>query len=378
MAKLLLAFTFFLSSLAYGQYCLTGGPTSLNDSNIESVNLFGQAGGITYTGCPGVTGVEQYTQQSVALGAGNNYTISIQFGTCGGNYAGAGEAWIDFNQNGVFESNESLGTWAGTPPTAMSVFNFTVPGNATMGQTKMRINQQENTTLPLDPCASFTWGSSTDFIINIQGGIDCSGYTGDDFPDARPVSTYPFSENYSNSICYSSQNPVYNSPDVYYLLTAFASLSSLEISTCGSGFDTFLTVTDSQGNPLQINDDSPNCGPQSEITINTTGHDTLYVIVEGWNNEVGNYTLNIGQGTLSTPTIDEVAFSLYPNPATSSVFFDGTQGGIVSLIDSRGAVVKSIQVTDKQEIDLSDLASGMYVFKIQTESSVSTKKLLIK
>ena len=378
MIRLLLTGTFFISSFVFGQYCLTGGPTSTIDSNIESVTLYGQAGGITYTGCPGVTGVEQYNSQSVVLGAGNNYNISIQFGTCGGNYSGAGEAWIDFNQNGVFESYESLGTWSGTPPTALSIFNFTVPATAQMGQTKMRINQQENGTLPLDPCASFTWGSSVDFIIDIQGGIDCSGYTGDDLSDARPVSVYPFNETYSNAVCYTNQNPVYNSPDVYYMLTAFASLSSLEISTCGSTFDTFITVTDSQGSPILINDDSPNCGPQSEVTMSTVGHDTLYVIVEGWNSEIGDYTLNIGQGTLSSPTIEEITFSLYPNPASSTVFYEGEQGGLVSMIDSRGAVMKSIEVSDKQEIDLSDLTSGMYIFKIQTESSVSMKKLIIK
>ncbi|MDG1332046.1 MAG: T9SS type A sorting domain-containing protein [Crocinitomicaceae bacterium] len=378
MARLLLTTTLFFTSFAFGQYCLTGGPTSPNDSNIESVSLFGDAGGITYTGCPGVTGVEQYNSQSVTLGAGSNYTISVQFGTCGGNYGGSGEVWIDFNQNGVFETTESIGIWAGTPPTAQSIFNFTVPGTAMMGATKMRINQQENSTLPLDPCASYTWGSSTDFLINIQGGIDCTGYTGDDFSDARPVSTYPFSENYSNSICYSSQNPVYISPDVYYLLTSFSALSSLSISTCGSGFDTFLTVTDAQGNPIAINDDSPNCGPQSEINIATTGHDSLYVIVEGWNNQIGDYTLNIGQGIVSVPTIEESTFSLFPNPANSSVFFEGAQGGVVTLIDSRGETVKNMDVSNKQEIDLSGLASGMYVFKIQTESTVSMKKLLIK
>lgn len=378
MTRLLLTASLFLTPFVFGQYCLTGGPSSANDSNIESVTLFGDGGGITYTGCPGVTGVEQYNSQSVILGAGSNYSISVQFGTCGGNYSGAGEVWIDFNSNGAFETSESIGVWSGTPPTAMSVFNFTVPSGAIMGPTKMRINHQEGGFSPLDPCASFTWGSSTDFNIDIQGGVDCTGYTGDDFSDARPVTTYPFTENYSNAICYSSQNPVYSSPDVYYLLTAFASLSSLEISTCGSAFDTFLTVTDSQGNPIAINDDSPNCGPQSTVTVETAGHDSLYVIVEGWNYELGDYTLTIGQGQVSVQTIDELKFSLFPNPATSSVFFEGELGGDVTLIDSRGSIVKTLNVSNKQEIDLSDVVPGMYVFKIQTESSVSMKKLLIK
>ena len=379
MAKLLLTLAFFASSYLHAQYCATGGPTSPNDSNIESVALTGDGGGISYTGCPGVLGVEEFFSQSVILGAGSNYSISIQFGTCGGDYAGAGEVWIDFNQNSIFESSESIGVWSGTPPTALSVFNFTVPGTATMGQTRMRINHQEGGVIPpLDPCASFTWGSSTDFIIDIQGGIDCTGYTGDVASDGRPVNTYPFSETYSNSICYSNQNPVYNSPDVYYLLTSFSSLSSLEVSLCGSGFDTFVTVTDAQGTAIAINDDSPNCGSQSEVTISTAGHDSLYVIVEGWNNEIGTYTLNIGQGTLSVDALDKSNFSIFPNPASSTVFFEGTQGGLLTLIDSRGEIVKSLNISDKQEIDVSDLATGIYIFKFQTESSVSVQKLMIK
>lgn len=380
MAKLLFTLALFASTYLNAQYCTTGGPSSANDSNIESVSLTGDGGGISYTGCPGVIGLEEVLSQSVILGAGNNYSLSVQFGTCGGNYGGGGEAWIDYNQNSLFEPSESIGTWSGTPPTTLSVFNFTVPATATMGMTRIRINQQEggSATPPLDPCASFTWGSSVDFTIDIQGGIDCSSYTGDDASDGRPVNTYPFNEVYANTTCYSNQNPVYNSPDVYYLLTSFSNLSSLEVSLCGSGFDTFLTVTDAQGNPIAINDDAPNCGPQSELTVATAGHDSLFVIVEGWNNETGSYTLNIEEGTLSLEDLAPSNFSLFPNPARSSVFFEGNQGGALTLIDSRGEIVKSLKISDKQEIDVSKLSSGLYIFKLQTENSVTVQKLMIK
>ncbi|MEY3843705.1 MAG: hypothetical protein RL293_127, partial [Bacteroidota bacterium] len=57
----------------------------------------------------------------------------MKFGTCGGNYAGVGEAWIDFDQNENFDPYESLGTWSGTPPVAISTFTFVVPANAQNG-----------------------------------------------------------------------------------------------------------------------------------------------------------------------------------------------------------------------------------------------------
>lgn len=378
MIKLLLSCAFLTASYTFSQYCVSGGPSSAADSNIESVLLTGDGGGISYTGCPGVLGLEEYFSQSVILGAGSNYTLYVQFGTCGGNYAGAGEAWIDFNQNGAFEPSESIGTWSGTPPTAQSVFNFTVPGTATMGQTRMRINHQEAGALPLNPCANFTWGSSTDFLIDIQGGIDCSGYIGDDESDPRPVNTYPFNENFSNAICYSNQNPVYNSPDVYYLLTSFSSLTSLEISLCGSSFDTFLTVRDTQGNAIAINDDASSCGPQSEVTVSTVGHDSLYVIVEGWNNAVGDYTININQGTLSMEQLEKKPFSLYPNPATSRVTYQSDLGGKLTLLNAQGEIVKHMHISPNQDIDLIDLPKGIYLFKVENESSTTIKKLLVQ
>ena len=78
---------------------------STADSNIEGVNLTGDATNIAYTGCPGVLGVEDLTAtQSADVTAGSGYTANVGFGTCGGNYGGAGEAWIDWNQNDIFDS----------------------------------------------------------------------------------------------------------------------------------------------------------------------------------------------------------------------------------------------------------------------------------
>ena len=185
MKKPLLILIAFCSSLIsinlYSQYC-TGGPSSTFDSNTESVDLTGDAGtAIAYVACPGVAGVEDQTALSADLTAGTSYTANIQFGTCGGNYGGAGEVWIDWDQNQAFDASESIGTWSGTPPTTLSAFAFTVPATAVNGATRMRVIQQEGGGNPLDPCAGFTWGSAVDFTINISGGASppsCSSPTG--------------------------------------------------------------------------------------------------------------------------------------------------------------------------------------------------------
>jgi hypothetical protein len=154
-------------------YC-PAGPTSTIDSNVEQVDLSGENGtAISHTGCPGVTGVEYLYGQVADLQIGNTYSLSVTFGTCGSSYTGFGEVWIDWNNNLVFDAGESIGQSTGSPGTAPwdapVVFTFTVPAGAVVGNTGMRVMQHEGSTqtFPLDPCASYSWGSVMDFIINV-------------------------------------------------------------------------------------------------------------------------------------------------------------------------------------------------------------------
>lgn len=161
------------SGYVNSQYCATGGPSSTFDSNIESVTITGENGtSISYTGCPGLIGVENQLAQVVQLSQGESYTLSVKFGTCGGNYAGAGAAWIDFNGDEVYDNatenvGASTGNPGGAPWNAPVLFNFTVPLAAELGATRMRLVQREGGTLPLDPCVGFTWGSAIEFTVNV-------------------------------------------------------------------------------------------------------------------------------------------------------------------------------------------------------------------
>lgn len=113
--KLISAVGFLLLGVPiYAQYC-GGGPTSTAFSNINSVVLNGNSSNINFTGtCPGILGIEDQTAQSADLIAGSSYTMNVTFGTCGGNYSGAAQAWIDFNADGVFDASESIMSTPGT------------------------------------------------------------------------------------------------------------------------------------------------------------------------------------------------------------------------------------------------------------------------
>ena len=163
------------SLTGFSQYC-AGGPTFTTDSNIEAVSASGDnATTIGYTGCPGVLGVEDQTAQVLDVTIGQTYSIDVTFGTCGGNYGGAGEAWIDFDGDQVYDpATESIGQSSGTPGTAPwdapVTFTFTVPC-VTEGLTRMRVIQEEGGANPLDPCVAQTWGSTIEFGINIINPI---------------------------------------------------------------------------------------------------------------------------------------------------------------------------------------------------------------
>ena len=181
-----LPFLLVMSSPLAGisQYCTVAGPSSTNDSNIGSVSLIGETTSISYTGCPGVIGVEDQTAQVADVIGGNTYAVDLVYGTCGGSYGNAAEVWIDFNGNQTFDANESIGTWVGTPTSSSVTNTFTVPSNALDGTHRIRVMQHEGGALPLDPCGTFIWGSVTDFSITISGGSSClpvSGLSTDGF-----------------------------------------------------------------------------------------------------------------------------------------------------------------------------------------------------
>lgn len=370
--------TGLFSVLSFSQYCTTAGPTSTADSNVESVQLTGTSGAIAYTGCPGVLGLENLSSsQIVTLTAGQSYNLTVDFGTCGGNYTGVGQAWIDFNLDGLFDVSESLGTWSGIPPAAPQIFTFTVPVNAQSGTTRLRVVQHEGGTLPLDPCAAFTWGSAVDFGVIVTGGIDCSGYPGDVKEDAIPITSIPYTTTGNTSFCYFNQNLVYNSPDIYYRLIPTVQMAQVTVSLCGSLFDTFLSVVDSQGNIIAYNDDGGSCGSSSELTFSAIGIDTAYLIVEGWGSEMGDYTINVNATSVGIEEWNSSPFIVFPNPAKESVTILGAENATIEIHDLTGAIVQQKRAYNGETLNIHPLADGIYLVHIHQNGKTYTSKLTI-
>jgi hypothetical protein len=549
MTKSLFTITsLFLYLCSYGQYCTTVGPSQTGDSNTESVILNGVSGGISYTGCPGVVGLEDLTAtQQVVLSANNSYNILCQFGTCSGSFSSHGEAWIDFNGNEIFEPNESILQWQDAQPmTAPQSFSFNVPAGAINGPTRLRVTQQEQaSSFPLDPCGAFSWGSTADFTVIIQAGtgcftvnsfpynegfetsfgawaqdaqdsidwtrlsggtasagtgptsavqgafytyieasapnypnkvanllspcfdltaladpqlsfkyhmfgadmgrlnlevsvngspwtliwtksgdqtdtwhseilslnaytnatsvqlrfngitgldftsdiaidaigINCAGSPGDNKFDAIPISSYPYVDTNNTLICYNNFSLVYNSSDVFYLAVLDTLKDSLRVSLCGSSFDTHLSIQNMAGDVIFYNDDFTGCGSQSEVLFPTAGLDSIYIVVEGWDNEAGEYILNIDNDYV-TPNVavhyingQEYNLIIYPNPTNSILNIDGVTPEQIYLYNMEGRLVMPV-ISNANSLDISNLPTGVYILDMIVDEQHLREKII--
>lgn len=379
MKHLLLVSALAASGSLSSQYCTSGGPSSTVDSNVQLVRIVGQGDSIHHVGCPGVIGVQNLTNLDVTVNASSTYPLTVQFGTCNGNYAGAGEVWIDYDQSGSFDPTESVGTWQGIPPVPANIYNVTIPANAFNGATRMRVMQREGSVPPpLDPCATFTWGSVMDFTVIIQGGLDCSAYLGDTYSDAIQVASLPYTTTGDNSYCYANQNPVYNSADVYYLVFPSPQSFVINASLCGSSYDTFISAVDPQGNVLAYNDDGASCAPQSEMTIPSAGQDSIYIIVEGWGVSEGAYTLQLSEQLVGIEDLGSPSYTLYPNPANEFFIVQGAMDATVEITDVTGKVVQSFDHYSGSQITTVELAPGLYFIRLSENDNSFTTKITIE
>lgn len=141
--------------------------TNTFDTKIDSVGLNQLHQPSSPTTCETYT---DYLNVSTVLGRGNPYTLTVKNGSCGSYYTMDKRAWIDFDQNGVFDDPaERIMDTTSTAALQAQSSSFIVPANAMLGITRMRVIGDESG--PSDPCGSYSYGETEDYTIEI---IDCA------------------------------------------------------------------------------------------------------------------------------------------------------------------------------------------------------------
>jgi hypothetical protein len=121
------------------------------------------------------TGQPNYTCDLVAA---NSYTVNVTVGTWGSQGIAA---WIDYNDNNIFETSEKIGSTlttigtgtGGTPIPANHTASFTINLSCTppLGLHRMRVRDVYFTDGPtIDPCATYFYGETEDYMVNVISG----------------------------------------------------------------------------------------------------------------------------------------------------------------------------------------------------------------
>jgi hypothetical protein len=269
-------------------------------------------------------GISLFTNTGLTVTAGTSFNLNVQAqGFCDIAYF---SVWIDFNQNGVFESSEFLVNSVSTGNTP-TTFNLAVPVDALGGFTLMRIIAWGNTP-NTDPCGllSAFYGEHEDFLMEIVQASDCAGT-----PDAgsatisastgcvaSPFTLTATGVSFGNGISYQWESAL----DAAGPWTPIAGATSLTLNTSGPSVTTFyrLVTTCSFGGATNITNTvsyiPTNCCNYTFVLTDSFG--------DGWNGA----TMDVLEGatvittlgptfltgtslSISVPIVDGSSYSLF-------------------------------------------------------------------
>ncbi len=145
-------------------YCSSAGETTLYEW-IANVTI----GDINNTSADN-NGYGDFTGVTTDLMTYTSNIISLSPGYAGATYPEWFVVYIDFNQDGDFNDPGEKAFDAGSTSSTMVTGNIIVPGDATLGSTRMRVVMRWNAQ-PAGPCAAtFAAGEVEDYCVNIVAG----------------------------------------------------------------------------------------------------------------------------------------------------------------------------------------------------------------
>lgn len=154
--------------------------------------------------------------------------------------------WVDFDQNGSFSEVERVGASYDVLDAAVLTYNFTVPSNAVLGTTRMRVRSADQGTTSLPACGAQSFGETEDYVVTMAAGA-----ANDAIANATAVSppNYPACLNLSGNLALATDDPAdvtSSGVDLWYRFTAASNACRLAV-TAGSSTDTQIEIEDNTG-----------------------------------------------------------------------------------------------------------------------------------
>ncbi len=123
----------------------------------------------------------------------------------------------------------------------------------------------------------------------------------------------------------------------------------------------------------------------TETTLNSDGVTVIPFTVDFTNaNSFSNdrFSIRFGKSTLSNDRINNLTFSMYPNPTRDFIevqLGSGYENGEIIFYNLLGQQVKAVKnVSNKSQIGITDLERGVYLVKVISENKEVTQKLIKK
>ena len=398
----------------YGIVITTGGgsglciPTSTNGTAdgdfINAVILHtienSNSGGIT---APAYSDLR--TQHFTTLVRNGYYGVVVESGTyTDDSYA----VWIDFDQNGTFSDAEKLGEFATTAANEARVIPFSIPSNAPLGNTTMRVRGAylgDGEPSPMAPCYNYAYGETEDYGITIAPAPSayCTPYTAlgpvdGDFINSVSLGTISnlnsggvdgprYSDHFNTHSTTLLRNTAYTLlvqggdyyPDVYAAWIDYSGNGSFEAtekigeftssSTGQLGSIDFTVPADAPVGVTRMRVRSGFIGAEEP-----TPFDPCYSYIYG---ETEDYQVLI-QFATATETAEADLFALWPKPTTGLVHLRSNSDApaMIEVLDMQGRLVMATTLTrGTTTIDVSTLATGTYSVRVQQNNALYNTRL---
>lgn len=278
--------------------------------------------------------------------SGSTYTLTATFSV---NSSVGAMAWLDFNDDGIFQTTEAFNLGTRTSSGDLSV-NIPIPATASVSSTRLRIMNRKNNVNAApgagDACHSMSSyrGQMKDYTVNIGAG------------SALPVELKTF-------LIHDQKEKV----SLQWITETERDNDFFTIQRSSDGMS-WTTVADvkSAGNSAEeqfyvLEDFSP-----------VYGISYYQILQQDKNGEVRL----LDRKSISRQ-FDET--TVFPNPCGNVVTITNLEKQTeVVVYDLFGEEQQHIMVTDKRlelRLDLSDLKSGLYVVVLKNESGTSTLKI---
>ena len=161
-------------------YCVSQATTVFDEEIFNvTLNTLNNSSNCSTTGGPGSVQSQYSNYTSLTptnLAPGVVYPLSIEIGSCGGNYSNGTKVWIDFNQNGQFTDpgEEVYASPSMFQGPHVEIGNITIPSNALSGNTMMRVvNVETWDMININPCGTYAYGETEDYIVSIVAPPTC-------------------------------------------------------------------------------------------------------------------------------------------------------------------------------------------------------------